>query len=216
MTARGTTAPRPSLRERQKDDTRAAIHEAAAAAALEGGLASATVEAIAERAGISRRTFFNYFPTKEDAILGLREAALDDDAVASFRAGTGTLVGDAVHLMAAAMRAAGLDSLTDKGIRGVLRAVPELTTRVKQHVTEVQRLVEPLIAERQAAAAAGTGTGADTGAGDAATDDGVVTMLAGTILKYAYTTELTAVAAGDPAALDRAIDAFRTVCRTDF
>jgi len=212
MTARGTTAPRPSLRERQKDDTRAAIHEAAAAAALEGGLASATVEAIAERAGISRRTFFNYFPTKEDAILGLREAALDVDAVASFRAGTGTLVGDAVHLMAAAMRAAGLDSLTDKGIRGVLRAVPELTTRVKQHVTEVQRLVEPLIAERQAAAAAGTGTGT----GDAATDDGVVTMLAGTILKYAYTTELAAVAAGDPAALDRAIDAFRSVCRTDF
>ena len=38
--------------------------------AREGGLAAATVEAITERAGVSRRTFFNYYPTKEDALLG--------------------------------------------------------------------------------------------------------------------------------------------------
>src|SRR6478672_474474 len=129
MTARGATAQGPSLRERQKDETWSAIHEAASDAALEGGLASATVEAIAERSGISRRTFFNYFPTKEDAILGLREPALADDAVAGFRAAARAPVADAAHLMAAAMRAAGLGVTMDNRMRNVLEAVPELITR---------------------------------------------------------------------------------------
>ncbi len=211
MTGRGTSAQGPSLRERQKDETWTAIHEAAAAAALEGGLASATVEAVAERAGISRRTFFNYFPTKEDAILGLREPALAEDAVAAFRAGRRTAVGDAAHLMAAAMRAAGLGGMTGSRMRNVLLAVPELITRLKQHVTEVQQLVEPLISERLA------GEAVDPAAlpADHQGHVEVVKLLAGTILKHAYATELAAVVAGDPAALDRAIDAFRTVCRTE-
>ncbi|MGO4493412.1 TetR/AcrR family transcriptional regulator [Arthrobacter sp. 2YAF22_2] len=211
MTGRGTSAQGPSLRERQKDETWTAIHEAAAAAALEGGLASATVEAVAERAGISRRTFFNYFPTKEDAILGLREPALAEDAVAAFRAGRRTAVGDAAHLMAAAMRAAGLGGMTGSRMRNVLLAVPELITRLKQHVTEVQQLVEPLISERLA------GEAVDPAAlpADHQGHVEVVKLLAGTILKHAYATELAAVVAGDPGALDRAIDAFRTVCRTE-
>lgn len=207
MTARGATAQGPSLRERQKDETWTAIHEAASDAALEGGLASATVEAIAERSGISRRTFFNYFPTKEDAILGLKEPALADDAVAAFRAANRTPVGDAAHLMAAAMRAAGLGGSMDMRTRNVLMAVPELITRLKQHVTEVQQLVEPLIAERLAADPA-----VSAGQPDRVE---VVTLLAGTILKHAYATDVAAVAAGDPAALDRAIEAFRVVCRTE-
>lgn len=220
MTARGTTTQGTtaakvhagqSLRERQKDETRAAIHEAASAAALEGGLASATVEAVAERAGISRRTFFNYFPTKEDAILGLREPALADEAVAAFRAAGRTAVGDAAHLMAAAMRAAGLGGMTASRMRSVLVAVPELTTRLKQHVTEVQQIVEPLIAERLA----GRPVEAAELSAELREHVAVVTLLAGTILKHAYATELAAVAAGDPAALDRAIDVFRTVSRSE-
>ena len=206
MTARGTTRPGPSLRERHKDETWAAIHEAASAAALEGGLATATVEAIAERAGISRRTFFNYFPTKEDAILGLREPALAEDAVAAFRASDRSLVGDAARLMAAAMQAAGLEGMADKIV-----AVPELIARIKQHVTEVQQLVGPLIAERLAGA---PGQPADLPA-DQREHVEVVTLLAGSILKQAYTTGLTAVAAGDLEALDRTIETFRTVCSTE-
>lgn len=202
MTARGTTRPGPSLRERHKDETWAAIHESASVAALEGGLATATVEAIAERAGISRRTFFNYFPTKEDAILGLREPALAEDAVAAFRASDRSLIGDAARLMAAAMQAAGLEGMADKIV-----AVPELIARIKQHVTEVQQLVEPLIAERLA--------GAPGQPADQREHVEVVTLLAGSILKHAYTTGLTAVAAGDLEALDRTIETFRTVCSTE-
>lgn len=58
-----------SWRERKRLATRRAIHEAAFTLAEERGLLAMTVEAIADRAGVATRTFFNYFACKEDAIL---------------------------------------------------------------------------------------------------------------------------------------------------
>jgi AcrR family transcriptional regulator len=87
----------PSRRERKKQATRQAIHEAAFALAEELGLASVTVEAIADRADVAARTFFNYFPSKEDAILdwdperpeALRQALIarprEEDALTALR-----------------------------------------------------------------------------------------------------------------------------------
>ncbi|OON72037.1 TetR/AcrR family transcriptional regulator [Streptomyces tsukubensis] len=57
------------LRERKKAATRQAVHEAALRLTVEHGLDHVTVEAVADAAGISRRTFSNYFTTKEDAVL---------------------------------------------------------------------------------------------------------------------------------------------------
>lgn len=57
-------------RERRKTETRQAIGRAALALATERGPATITVDDIAEAAGVSPRTVFNYFPTKEAAILG--------------------------------------------------------------------------------------------------------------------------------------------------
>jgi AcrR family transcriptional regulator len=57
------------LRERKKEATRQALHEAAMRLAVEHGLDAVTVEAIADAAGVSRRTFSNYFAGKEDAVL---------------------------------------------------------------------------------------------------------------------------------------------------
>ena len=59
----------PSRRERKKQATRQALHEAAFTLAEERGLTGTTVEAIAERADVAPRTFFNYFTCKEDAVL---------------------------------------------------------------------------------------------------------------------------------------------------
>lgn len=53
-----------------KLDTLAALRHAALHLALEHGVEAITVADIAIAAGVSRRTFFNYFATKEDALVG--------------------------------------------------------------------------------------------------------------------------------------------------
>jgi AcrR family transcriptional regulator len=63
-------AARYGLRERKKRATRRALHDAALRLALEHGLEHLTVEEISSAADVSVRTFFNYFPTKEQAIFG--------------------------------------------------------------------------------------------------------------------------------------------------
>lgn len=56
------------LRERKKLDTRRAISDAAMQLMVESGLDNVTREAIAGRAGVSLRTFSNYFAGKHEAI----------------------------------------------------------------------------------------------------------------------------------------------------
>ena len=63
------SAPTVGLRERKKVATRQALHEAAVRLAVEHGLDRLTVEAIADAADVSRRTFSNYFANKEEALL---------------------------------------------------------------------------------------------------------------------------------------------------
>src|SRR5215212_8411293 len=63
------SAPSVGLRERKKMATRQALYEAAVRLAVEHGLERLTVEAIADAADVSRRTFSNYFPNKEEALL---------------------------------------------------------------------------------------------------------------------------------------------------
>jgi AcrR family transcriptional regulator len=59
------------LRERKKTETRRAIADAALALATERGPNDLTVDDIAAAAGVSPRTVFNYFASKEEAILGV-------------------------------------------------------------------------------------------------------------------------------------------------
>ncbi len=68
------------LRERKKRATRAALAEAAVRLAAEHGAEKVTVEAISAAAGVSVRTFFNYFDSRDDAFV-----VVDADAGARMR-----------------------------------------------------------------------------------------------------------------------------------
>lgn len=57
-------------RDRKKLQTREALRGAAIRLALEHGYQALTVEAITEAADVSVRTFFNYFASKDEALLG--------------------------------------------------------------------------------------------------------------------------------------------------
>jgi AcrR family transcriptional regulator len=60
---------RSGLRERKKEATREALHEAALRLAGVSGPDGITIDDIADAAGVSRRTFSNYFGSKEEAFL---------------------------------------------------------------------------------------------------------------------------------------------------
>lgn len=72
--------PELGRRERKKLETRRALASAALHLAAERGPDQVTIEDIAEAADVSVRTFFNYFSSKEEAIIGWDAAGLTDAA----------------------------------------------------------------------------------------------------------------------------------------
>jgi AcrR family transcriptional regulator len=76
-----TSLENPSRRELNKAATRESIVEATVQLARERGLGEFTVEDIADAAGVSRRTFFNYFSSADEALaaptFGFLDAALE-------------------------------------------------------------------------------------------------------------------------------------------
>ncbi len=70
--------PAGGLRERKKDATRRALAEAALELVTDHGYPRVTIAEIADRAGVSRRTFSNYFAGKAECLLAVTEGWLDD------------------------------------------------------------------------------------------------------------------------------------------
>jgi len=73
----------PGLRERKRAETHARVHAAAMDLFGKKGFEATTLDDIANAAGVSRRSLFHYFASKEDIVL-------------STKAGLGDLIGAAV------------------------------------------------------------------------------------------------------------------------
>jgi AcrR family transcriptional regulator len=137
------------LRERKKAETRRALSSAALRLADELGPDGVTVEAIADAAGVSPRTFFNYFPSKEDAIVGLtsrRSSEMLADLVA--RPETETPL-DALRATAlAAARRLEADADATMRRRHLFQRYPTLAARHAAGFAEVERGLVEEVARR--------------------------------------------------------------------
>ena len=88
-----------SLREQRKRETARALTDEARRLTIEHGFAGFTVEELCAAVGVSRRTFFNYFESKENAVFGF--AAIDsrqESLEAEFVAQDGDLLDDFIAL----------------------------------------------------------------------------------------------------------------------
>lgn len=86
-----------SLRERRRKRTADSICIAAVDLAFEHGLENVTVEMISDVAGISERTFFNYFPYKEMVFVPPR-IDFSTEVFEDFVVGKGALIDDILKL----------------------------------------------------------------------------------------------------------------------
>lgn len=80
----GTDAPREGLRERKRRETLQRITDTGIRLFIEKGYDATTLDEIATAAGISRRTFFYYFKSKDEILLSL-QSGVGDMLVAALR-----------------------------------------------------------------------------------------------------------------------------------
>ncbi|SKA96427.1 transcriptional regulator, TetR family [Agreia bicolorata] len=133
------------LRERKRANTAEAIHVAAAELVLERGLDATTIDAISERADISPRTFFNYFPTKEDAVLGIDEAAVAAE-LDRVREHDPDILAAVFELIYAVFQASGGNHRHTELKRSVMREYPQLMTRQMVRVADLEDRLSSIIA----------------------------------------------------------------------
>jgi AcrR family transcriptional regulator len=154
-----TTPGRPPLRRRdlQKEQTRLDLALAAFELARADGLANVRVPQIAEAVGVSPRTFNNYFPSKEAAIVfptTLRAARMANNLA---ERPPGEPLADAlIESVACLYGREGQDGLPDgwlDGFRALAAAEPALHGEYLKAVAAGERDLADVIASRIGAAA---------------------------------------------------------------
>jgi AcrR family transcriptional regulator len=164
-----------TLRDRRRASTRREIVRAAQILVERRGLAEVTVEEIAEAAGVSPRTFFNYFPSKRSAVVPGPEP-LPSDAIERFVADRDTPLLDGLReLLIHGIGASEEERSTFQNTHRIVTAHPELTGVLFEHMAEFEAVLVNAVARR-------LDTSPDT-------DDRplVAAAVAGTVLRLAVT-----------------------------
>ena len=143
---------RPGLRERKKQQVRERISGVATMFFLERGFEAVSVAEIAEAAGVSKMTVFNYFPRKEDLFFD-RWPAFAEMITAAVRERPSTQSAPEALLdmwLGLLDRRHPLSGMHDDRIGSFFRVVlasPALRARVREAIEEVETLVAALFAE---------------------------------------------------------------------
>ncbi|MGW1741770.1 acyl-CoA-like ligand-binding transcription factor [Nocardia sp. NPDC001965] len=152
------------LRERKKQRTRLAIQEQALALFARDGYENTTVKQIAAAAEVSERTFFRYFPTKEDVVAW---DALDLSFAQRFR--TQTTTGSAFEAVRATLRETftDLSPAEQRRLRErvvLMTSVPPLRALLLDQLVSTGHAIAQLVADRTGVAPGDPGVRALTGA----------------------------------------------------
>jgi len=199
----------PLLAQRQ-ERTWAAIHDAAASATIDRGPHEVTVAQIAEAAGISPRTFFNYFDSKEDAIVGVRAPRLTDETLARLRESTDlrplVRVSRLVRDVSQSTIGPGVDL---ERRRAIARSHPHLQARL----TQVFSASRQLVIARMVDDVDRPWPGIDGLPSDPEESRALI-LLAASVVTHAWMTDLDQFTSDPDGALDRAVAVFRKVTST--
>ncbi len=141
-----------TLREQKRWETSHRITLAAQQLVDEHGLDGFTMEDLASAAEVSRRTLFNYFPSKLDAVLG-ESPAVPEAAVEAFRSGGphGNLIEDLAELakIAVETRHPGHDDI--RRARRLLSHEPRLFAAAHHRFETITIEFTELVIEREGA-----------------------------------------------------------------
>lgn len=118
-------APSSSLRERRRRETARTIQLVTVRLGCAHGLDNVTIEMISAEAGISPRTFFNYYAYKEQAVW-CDPPEFDPDSVAAFAEGTGSFMADLETLLVGHLSQLEPDRDLFAGIRTLAEQNPKL------------------------------------------------------------------------------------------
>ena len=134
------TTTAPGLRERKKDATRKALREAALRLALELGPDHVRVDDIAAAAGVSPRTYNNYYASREQAIV----AAVTADREA--RVAAAVAAAPARVPLSAAVTDAIVTQYTSPGDRDALALIAARPALREAFLAAAADMVDPLAA----------------------------------------------------------------------
>lgn len=151
-----SAAHSPGGRVQKQEQTRRRIVRCAQRLCLEAGFDGFTMDELAEQAEVSRRTLFNYFPSKVDAVLGGAEtpdfsspelAEIAD----TFRGGGphGRLIDDLAELTRHLLATQTIDRESARLRRSVLTSSPRLLTVIHERFEKVAEQIVGLVLQRE-------------------------------------------------------------------
>jgi len=140
------------LRERKRLETRHALEVAALDLALENGIANLTVDQVVERANLSRRTFFNYFASLPDALIGKSKLDPLPNLVDLFRAVEpgATVFADMKRLALSLTRSTDAENQLLKRRIRVVKDNPQLVVENLAQIADLFELISGEVSRRLA------------------------------------------------------------------